>query len=1373
MRKIYLLFLVFFGLATGLSAQEAGSVLLNESFEGEVFPPLNWVQKNGTGKISWTVISEGDTNKVASFAGYGNMDELLVAPQLLPTADQNQFEFKVKSGYYNFAGMELKVLVSTGSNNIADFDIELLSLKSGAQTDTGIVKTWATHVVDLSAYVDQPIFVALQAKGYTSSTFVVDDVKGIPFAEFDNDLEVTSFTGPTDNPFIMENDEVEVSAVVTNNGNNAVADQVVTFYIDGASVASETISLAAGEQISITKTVSAGAGNKYISVGTPDDEFIANNTLGVDVMFYPNDALLESFEGAVFPPLYWTAEGNEKWKINTYSYITHGVQGATTYTPDFKLITPKLNVALGDSLCFDAYISGNFEIATSVDGINWESVEVITLTGVYESRPYTIHFNESENSEFTGVRYFSFSIVNGYGSIYMDKVYGPAVNPVSDDFELVDFGLATSDALYEKSEMTFEVTVENKGLSAAAKNISIFADETVITESLSTGELQPGESAIVSFAWTPDTSYNGAIFTAQLEADDYDGNNGASFEGTVYPADAMELPFATDFEDWTAGMPNFWAVTDTASTTWAIASGYLYSPSTSAHSGAAVLDFKAYNKKSKASLVTPNLNLTEDYYKVSFYTYRQRYEYYQDSLDQFSVYVSNKPVVDEDANFAGVINRSVIYEPVEANEGWQYYEFWADASDLEEGFIIFEGYSTGTYQNIYVDDLSITPASLLDANINSIIMPELVWGTKVVEQEISLSFTNIGANDITAATIEWSIDGVAQENIEYNETLAVNSTDTIALAAAALTTGATHTIEATIVIDGDTYAGNNTASSEIIVNEAYKLPYSIGFEVEDTTVEEWITIDADGDGYNWEIANENATEGEQLMRSASYIEADALTLTPDNWLISPAISVSADTMHISFEVGTTDEEYFEEKYEVLVSETNTDVEAFTPIYTETFTSVGFKTIDLELTAYKGKQVFVAFRHYDCTEQWFLNLDNIQFYANEYTVDFSVASNEVAMANAEITIVELDSTFATDAAGMANIALQDGVYNYTVAIEGYDLYEGAFEVDGAALSLAVEMAETKYAVEFNVAFEGVALENAEVTIAELDSTFATNAEGLAKIALVNGTYNFTVALAGYDLYQAAFDVAGETVVVNVELIETKYAVGFNVVSEGVALENAEVTIAELDSTFETNAEGVANIALVDGTYNYTVTLEGYDLFEGTVEVAGEALTVDVTLVETILYYNVTFNVSGNAGALADAEVTIAELDSTISTNAEGVATIALPDGAYTYTVTLDGFDAVDGDFDVAGAEVSIDVALIHTVVTNFNNSELKVYPNPFVNQINVRSDRAIESVSLYNATGAQILKQKATTVDATALRGGVYVLVVEYVNGEKAVMKVRK
>ena len=143
----------------------------------------------------------------------------------------------------------------------------------------------------------------------------------------------------------------------------------------------------------------------------------------------------------------------------------------------------------------------------------------------------------------------------------------------------------------------------------------------------------------------------------------------------------------------------------------------------------------------------------------------------------------------------------------------------------------------------------------------------------------------------------------------------------------------------------------------------------------------WTTIDADGDGFGWGSASAVesgiAHTGSDAAASVSYDNGTYTALTPDNWLISPAITLNGtSTLTYWFVVASS---YPADHYGVYVSTTSaTDTSAFTLVYEMTPTSDnGYWTQQtIDLTSYAGNTVYIAFRHFNCTDMYLIALDDI-------------------------------------------------------------------------------------------------------------------------------------------------------------------------------------------------------------------------------------------------------------------------------------------------------------------------------------------------------------------------------------------------------------
>ena len=143
----------------------------------------------------------------------------------------------------------------------------------------------------------------------------------------------------------------------------------------------------------------------------------------------------------------------------------------------------------------------------------------------------------------------------------------------------------------------------------------------------------------------------------------------------------------------------------------------------------------------------------------------------------------------------------------------------------------------------------------------------------------------------------------------------------------------------------------------------------------------WTTINADGDDYEWQYSSNAdwAYEGSGCARSASYVNYVG-ALEPDNWMITASpITIPSTGFTLRWYVGAADGSDYAENYSVYLA-TNNTVDAFTattPIHTETLSTDEYSERTINLDAYAGQTVYLAFRHYDCTNMYWILIDNIE------------------------------------------------------------------------------------------------------------------------------------------------------------------------------------------------------------------------------------------------------------------------------------------------------------------------------------------------------------------------------------------------------------
>jgi hypothetical protein len=145
----------------------------------------------------------------------------------------------------------------------------------------------------------------------------------------------------------------------------------------------------------------------------------------------------------------------------------------------------------------------------------------------------------------------------------------------------------------------------------------------------------------------------------------------------------------------------------------------------------------------------------------------------------------------------------------------------------------------------------------------------------------------------------------------------------------------------------------------------------------------WIIIDSDDDGQNWYgIYSTTATNG--YLSSRSYDQGTALT--PDNWIVTPAIDLtsipSGDDIYLGYVVrpSANTPQYKTEHYGIFVSTAGTTPFEFTEVFSETLTdtmsNITWYEREIDLSAYQGETIYIAFRHWQSTDKDRIHVDEI-------------------------------------------------------------------------------------------------------------------------------------------------------------------------------------------------------------------------------------------------------------------------------------------------------------------------------------------------------------------------------------------------------------
>ena len=179
---------------------------------------------------------------------------------------------------------------------------------------------------------------------------------------------------------------------------------------------------------------------------------------------------------------------------------------------------------------------------------------------------------------------------------------------------------------------------------------------------------------------------------------------------------------------------------------------------------------------------------------------------------------------------------------------------------------------------------------------------------------------------------------------------------------------------------------------------------SFSIDFDNGIPENWTTIDADGDGYTWvssatpgdyhnsgvDLTGTGHNSSAHYVISASWANGTGQVLYPDNYLVSPQVTIGAGST-FNFWACAQDASYAADHFGVAISLDGTN---FTMLqeWTMTAKGQGAKTVatrsgnraqgswyyyTVNLSAYTGQTVYIAIRHFNCSDQFIINVDDVE------------------------------------------------------------------------------------------------------------------------------------------------------------------------------------------------------------------------------------------------------------------------------------------------------------------------------------------------------------------------------------------------------------
>lgn len=353
-------------------------------------------------------------------------------------------------------------------------------------------------------------------------------------------------------------------------------------------------------------------------------------------------------------------------------------------------------------------------------------------------------------------------------------------------------------------------------------------------------------------------------------------------------------------------------------------------------------------------------------------------------------------------------------------------------------YVPFVGDENGSY---VLNGTNWAPIMSLNASLQATWMIRATTGSTRPD----FDFTVSGPTELTiGTTANYSIAGLAAATYNWRFDNGNPPSASGMTAGTVWNEAGTYDVTVTGTLDG------NTATKTLHVNVIdcrglRQLPYADGFE---SGIDCWKNIDADGDGNKWIASANNLPSiyhnGANSVQSASYIN-NVGAVTPDNWLVSPQIHVPAEGATIEWWEYGVDANDYAEKYGVFISKAGDNVADFTDqVFIGSVPAARTWTKhSRSLNAFAGHDIYVAFRHFDCTNMFWLAIDDVNITAgntagidNTDAVDVKLFPNPVsdrlvvrAEDVQEVSVIDVNGrTVLTTAGTTVDMStLADGVY----------------------------------------------------------------------------------------------------------------------------------------------------------------------------------------------------------------------------------------------------------------------------------------------------------------------------------------------------------
>ena len=311
---------------------------------------------------------------------------------------------------------------------------------------------------------------------------------------------------------------------------------------------------------------------------------------------------------------------------------------------------------------------------------------------------------------------------------------------------------------------------------------------------------------------------------------------------------------------------------------------------------------------------------------------------------------------------------------------------------------------------------------------------------------------------------------------------------------------------------------------------------SEGFEA-GTIPADWTVIDADGDGSAWEVF----PQGHLNNYDGSSVFSSSQGKTPDDWLVTPAITLgntsSLSLWRMTGFMSPADH------YGVYVSTTSaTDTSSFTLLYEETSTA-GSTWVErtVNLSAYDNSTIYIAIRHFNCSNQYGLIVDDILVTSQTSTPIITVSPTSLQF---------FDVPIGTSSAGQH---LTVNSFNVTGMITAVVLPPFEISTDDTNYALGLSLNETNHDLYVRYTPNVVGTDSAVLNLTSGTASANVHLYGnsitcaapsgltVSTVTSTSAVVNWTGSASNYNIYYKTTTDVNWTVITNVPANSAGYTI----------------------------------------------------------------------------------------------------------------------------------------------------------------------------------------------------------------------------------------